>query len=109
MKYDQEYIYTLLLRKQLGELNEVEDKLLQKVMHTDEQVRKCFYEHEEAKLYTGNAFLDDLRVEHDWCKVAAILAPKPMHTRIILFLRQHNVTRLFTSRVSVCHVHFRRS
>jgi hypothetical protein len=90
MKYDQEYIYTLLLRKQLGELSEVEDKLLQKVMHTDEQVRKCFYEQEEAKLYTDNAFLDDLRVEHDWCKVAAVLAPKPLHTRIVLFLKQRN-------------------
>lgn len=89
MKYDQEYIYTLLLRKQLGELSEVEDKLLQKVMHTDEQVRKCFYEQEEAKLYTDNAFLDDLRVEHDWCKVAAILTPKPLHTRILLLIRQH--------------------
>ncbi|PWV44749.1 FecR family protein [Chitinophaga sp. S165] len=90
MKYDQEYIYTLLLRKQLGELSEVEDKLLQKVMHTDEQVRKCFYEQEEAKLYTDNAFLDDLRVEHDWCKVAAILAPKPLHTRILQFVIQRN-------------------
>lgn len=90
MKYDQEYIYTLLLRKQLGELSEVEDKLLQKVMHTDEQVRKCFYEQEEAKLYTDNAFLDDLRVEHDWCKIAAILAPKPLHTRIFVFVKRHS-------------------
>jgi len=90
MKYDQEYIYTLLLRKQLGELSEVEDTLLQKVIHTDEQVRKCYYEQEEAKLYTDNAFLDDLRVEHDWRKVAAILAPKPLHTRIFLFAKQHS-------------------
>ncbi|UPK71039.1 FecR family protein [Chitinophaga filiformis] len=90
MKYDQEYIYTLLLRKQLGELSEVEDTLLQKVIHTDEQVRKCYYEQEEAKLYTDNAFLDDLRVEHDWCKVAAILAPKPLHTRIFLFAKRNS-------------------
>ncbi|SHN43393.1 FecR family protein [Chitinophaga sp. CF418] len=90
MKYDQEYIYTLLLRKQLGELSEVEDTLLQNVIHTDEQVRKCYYEQEEAKLYTDNAFLDDLRIEHDWCKVAAILAPKPLHTRIFLFAKRHS-------------------
>jgi hypothetical protein len=90
MKYDQEYIYTLLLRKQLGELSEVEDTLLQNVIHTDEQVRKCYYEQEEAKLYTDNAFLDDLRVEHDWYKVATILAPKPLHTRIFLFAKRHS-------------------
>ncbi|PSL19553.1 FecR family protein [Chitinophaga ginsengisoli] len=90
MKYDQEYIYTLLLRKQLGELSEVEDTLLQNVIHTDEQVRKCYYEQEEAKLYTDNAFLDDLRVEHDWLKVAAVLAPKPLHTRIFLLAKRHS-------------------
>lgn len=90
MKYDQEYIYTLLLRKQLGELSEVEEKLLEKVMDTDEDVRKCFYEQEEAKFYTNNAFLDDLRVEHDWCKIATILTPKPLHTRLFLFVKRNS-------------------
>jgi hypothetical protein len=93
MKYDQEYIYTLLLRKHLGELSEIEDQLLQKVMHTDRQVRNCWHEQEEAKRYTDNAFLDDLRIEHDWCKIAAILAPKPLHVRLFRFLkRQRAVT-----------------
>lgn len=89
MRYDQEYIYTLLLRKQLGDLSEVENKLLQKVMETDEQVRNCWFEQEEAKRYTFNAFLDDLRVEHDWCKVRAVLTPKPLHMRIYYFLKRY--------------------
>jgi hypothetical protein len=89
MRYDQEYIYTLLLRKQLGDLSEVENKLLQKVMETDEQVRNCWFEQEEAKRYTFNAFLDDLRIEHDWCKVKAVLKPKPLHARIYYFLKRY--------------------
>ncbi|SEW17945.1 FecR family protein [Chitinophaga sp. YR573] len=89
MRYDQEYIYTLLLRKQLGDLSEVEDKLLQKVMETDEQVRNCWIEQEEARRYTFNAFLEDLRVEHDWCKIRAVLTPKPLHTRIYYFLKRY--------------------
>ncbi|MBW8688381.1 FecR family protein [Chitinophaga rhizophila] len=90
MKYDQEYIYTLLLRKQLGELSEVEDQLLQKVMETDEQVRKCWHEQEQAILYTDNAFLDDLRIEHDWCKIAAILSPKPRHLKVYHYVKRHS-------------------
>ncbi|QHS62258.1 FecR family protein [Chitinophaga agri] len=90
MKYDQEYIYTLLLRKQLGELSEVEDQLLQQVMQTDEQVRKCWHEQEQAILYTDSAFLDDLRVEHDWCTIAAILTPKPIHARIFSYVKRHS-------------------
>jgi hypothetical protein len=89
MKYDQEYIYTLLLRKQLRELSEVEDQLLQKVMQTDEQVRKCWYEQEQAILYTDSAFLDDLRVERDWCKIAAILTPQPLHLRLYRYVKHH--------------------
>ncbi|MCF6402523.1 FecR domain-containing protein [Chitinophaga filiformis] len=102
MKYDQEYIYTLLLRKQLGELSEVEETLLQNVIHTDEQVRKCYYEQEEAKLYTDNAFLDDLRIEHDWCKVAAVLAPKPLHTRIALFVKRNSAIAAAFATAVVC-------
>jgi hypothetical protein len=89
MKYDQEYIYDLLLRKQLGELSEEEDKLLQKIMLTDEQVRQCWHEHEEAKLYTQNAFLEDLRAEHDWCKVVALLTPRPLYVRMFDFVLEH--------------------
>jgi transmembrane sensor len=89
MRYDQEYIYTLLLRKQLGDLNEVENKLLQKVMETDEQVRNCWFEQEEAKRWTFNAFVDDLRAEHDWCKIRDLLEPKPLHTRVYYFLRRY--------------------
>jgi len=88
MKYDQEYIYTLLLRKQLGELSEVEDRLLQKVMQTDDQVRRCWHEQEQAIIYTDDAFLDDLRIEHDWCKVAAVLSPSPLHMRVLQFVKR---------------------
>ena len=87
MKYDQEYIYTLLLRKQLGELTEVEDKLLQKVMSTDEKVRKCWQEQEEAILYTDSAFLDDLRVDLDWYKVKSVLDPAPV--RAFRFIKRY--------------------
>jgi transmembrane sensor len=89
MRYDQEYIYTLLLRKQLGDLSEVENKLLEKVMETDEQVRNCWFEQEEAIRWTFNAFVEDLRVEHDWCKVRAVLKPKPLHTRVYYFLKRY--------------------
>ena len=89
MKYDQEYIYTLLLRKQLGEVNEVEEKLLQKVMETDEQVRNCWFEQEEARRYTFNAILDDFRTEHDWCKVVAVIEPKPLHKKVLHFLKKY--------------------
>lgn len=88
MKYDQEYIYTLLLRKQLGELSEVEDRLLQKVMQTDDQVRRCWHEQEQAIIYTDDAFLDDLRIEHDWCQVAAVLTPRPLHKRVVHFVKR---------------------
>lgn len=103
MKYDQEYIYTLLLRKQLGDLSEVENKLLEKVMESDEQVRNCFYEQEEARRYTFNAILDDLRVEHDWCQVKAALKPKPLYTRIFHFLKSYKAIAaiLFTGMVLV--------
>jgi len=94
MKYDQEYIYTLLLRKQLGTLSQVEDKLLQKLMETDEQVRNCWIEQEEARRYTFNAFLEDLRVEHDWCEVREVLTPKPLHTRIYYFLKKYRAVAL---------------
>jgi hypothetical protein len=99
MKYDQEYIYTLLLRKQLGELSEVENKLLEKVMETDEQVRNCWFEQEEARRYTFNAILEDLRIEHDWCKVKAVLKPKPFYTRVFYFLRSYRAVAaiLFTA------------
>lgn len=89
MKYDQEYIYTLLLRKQLGDLSEVEDKLLQKIIKADEQVRKCWLEQEEAILYTNSEFLNDLRVESDWYKVAAVLSPKPFHVRAFRSIKRH--------------------
>jgi transmembrane sensor len=102
MKYDQEYIYTLLLRKQLGELSEVEDQLLQKVMQTDEQVRKCWHEQEQAILYTDSAFLDDLRVEHDWCQIAAILSPQPLHVRIIRFIKRNSVAAAVLLTLSAC-------
>lgn len=107
MKYDQEYIYTLLLRKQLGDLNEVENKLLKKVMESDEQVRNCWYEQEEARRYTFNAILDDLRVEHDWCQVKAALKPKPFYTRIFYFLKSYRavVAILFTGIVIAAIIH----
>lgn len=89
MKHNQEYIYALLLRKQLGELSEVEAAELQQVMQSDEQVRKCYQEQEEAKYYTNNEFLKDLRVEHDWLVVEAILKPKPIHVRIVRFLTHY--------------------
>lgn len=91
MKYDQEYIYSLLLRKQLGDLTEVEDKLLQKEMHQNENVRRCWQEYEEAILFTNNAFLDDLRVEADWLKVKAILEPPPVHIRVLKYLKKVRV------------------
>lgn len=91
MKYDQEYIYSLLLRKQLGDLTEVEDKLLQKEMHNNENVRRCWQEYEEAILYTDSAFLDDLRVEADWLKVKAILEPTPVHIRVLKYLKKVRV------------------
>ncbi|TWV88666.1 FecR family protein [Chitinophaga pinensis] len=102
MKYDQEYIYTLLLRKQLGELSEVEDQLLQKVMQTDEQVRKCWHEQEQAILYTDSAFLDDLRVEHDWCQIAAILSPQPLHVRGFRFIKRHSAAAAVLLTLSAC-------
>jgi transmembrane sensor len=91
MKHNQEYIYALLLRKQLGELSEVEAATLQQVIQQDEHVRKCYQEQEEAKYYTNNEILKDLRIEHDWLMVEAILKPKPLHTRVITFLRRHSV------------------
>lgn len=91
MKYDQEYIYSLLLRKQLGELTEVEDKLLQKEMHNNENVRRCWQEYEEAILYTDNAFLEDLQVESDWMKIKAILEPTPVHLRVLKYLKKVRV------------------
>jgi hypothetical protein len=99
MKYDQEYIYSLLLQKQLGELSEVDNKLLEKVMETDEQVRNCWFEQEEARRYTFNAILEDLRAEHDWCKVKAVLKPKPFYTRVFYFLRSYSAVAaiLFTA------------
>ncbi|SFE35907.1 hypothetical protein SAMN05518672_105394 [Chitinophaga sp. CF118] len=110
MKYDQEYIYSLLLRKQLGELSEVENKLLQKVMETDEQVRNCYYEQEEAKRYTFNAFLEDLRGEHDWYKINAVLKPKPLYTRIFYFLKRYSTLAaiLFTG-MAIAVFHSRRN
>jgi hypothetical protein len=98
MKYDQEYIYTLLLRKQLGDLSEVENKLLEKVMESDEQVRNCWHEQEEARRYTFNAILEDLRVEHDWCQIRAVLKPKPIYTRVFYFLKTYSAVAaiLFT-------------
>jgi transmembrane sensor len=99
MKYDQEYIYTLLLRKQLGDLSEVENKLLEKVMESDEQVRNCWFEQEEARRYTFNAILEDLRVEHDWCQIRAVLKPKPLYSRIYYFLKSYSAVAaiLFTA------------
>ncbi|WPQ64860.1 FecR domain-containing protein [Chitinophaga sancti] len=91
MKYDQEYIYSLLLRKQLGDLTEVEDKLLQKEMHNNENVRRCWQEYEEAILYTDNAFLEDLQIESDWLKVKAILEPTPVHLRVLTYLKKVRV------------------
>ncbi|RFM31334.1 FecR family protein [Chitinophaga silvisoli] len=91
MKYDQEYIYSLLLRKQLGDLTEVEDKLLQKEMHHNENVRRCWQEYEEAILYTNNAFLEDLQVEADWLKVKAILEPTPVYLRVLKYLKKVRV------------------
>ncbi|OMP76969.1 FecR family protein [[Flexibacter] sp. ATCC 35208] len=91
MKYDQEYIYSLLLRKQLGDLTEVEDKLLQKEMHNNANVRRCWQEYEEAILYTDNAFLEDLQVESDWLKVKAILEPTPVHLRVLAYLKKVRV------------------
>lgn len=91
MKYDQEYIYSLLLRKQLGDLTEVEDKLLQKEMHQNENVRRCWQEYEEAILYTNNAFLEDLQVEADWLKVKAILEPTPVYLRVLKYLKKVRV------------------
>lgn len=100
MKYDQEYIYTLLLRKQLGDLSEVEDKLLQKVIQTDEQVRKCWLEQEEAILYTNSEFLNDLRVENDWYQVAAILAPRPFHVRAFRLVKRYSAAAAIL--VAIC-------
>ncbi|SFW88495.1 FecR family protein [Chitinophaga sancti] len=91
MKYDQEYIYSLLLRKQLGDLTEVEDKLLQKEMHHNENVRRCWQEYEEAILYTDSAFLEDLQVEADWLKIKAILEPTPVYMRVLKFLKKVRV------------------
>jgi hypothetical protein len=91
MKYDQEYIYSLLLRTQLGDLTEVEDKLLQKEMHHNENVRRCWQEYEEAILYTNNAFLEDLQVEADWLKVKAILEPTPVYLRVLKYLKKVRV------------------
>lgn len=101
MKHDQEYIYSLLLRKQLGELSEIENKVLEKVIETDEQVRNCWLEQEEARRYTFNAILEDLRVEHDWCKVRAVLRPKPFYTRVFFFLKSYSAIAaiLFTGLV----------
>lgn len=109
MKYDQEYIYTLLLRKQLGDLSEVENKLLEKVIESDEQVRNCWYEQEEARRYTFNAILEDLRVEHDWCQIRAVLKPKPLYTRIFYFLRTYSPVAaiLFTATV-IAAIHMNR-
>ena len=91
MKQDQqEYIYTLLLRKQIGQLNEVEKKQLEKAMEQNENVRNCYFEQEEARRYTFNAILEDLHVEHEWCKVEALCKPRPLHTRIIQFLGAHH-------------------
>ncbi|WP_343669037.1 FecR domain-containing protein [Chitinophaga sp.] len=100
MKYDQEYIYSLLLRKQLGDLTEVEDKLLQKEMHNNENVRRCWQEYEEAILYTDSAFLDDLRVESDWLKVKAILEPTPVHLRVLKFLKKVRVAAAIVFAIS---------
>lgn len=95
MKYDQEYIYSLLLRKQLGDLTEVEDKLLQKEMHNNEHVRRCWQEFEEAVIYTDNAFLDDIRVESDWMRIKSILEPEPFHLRVLHFLKKYRVAAAF--------------
>jgi hypothetical protein len=100
MKYDQEYIYSLLLRKQLGDLTEVEDKLLQKEMHNNEHVRRCWQEFEEAVIYTDNAFLDDIRVESDWIRVKSILQPEPVHVRILHFLKKMKVAAALLAAVA---------
>ncbi|HEU4556181.1 MAG TPA: FecR domain-containing protein [Chitinophaga sp.] len=90
MKFDQEYIYQLLLEKQLGEISKENDRYLQQVMEYDEHVRNCWLELENAKVATNDDILEDLRADLVWCKIEALLKPQPSFpTRVLRLLKKH--------------------
>jgi len=92
MKFDQEYIYQLLLEKQLGEISKENDRYLQQVMKYDEHVRNCWLELENAKVATNEDILEDLRADLVWCKIEALLKPTPpFPNRVLLFIKKYRI------------------
>ncbi|WP_217606532.1 FecR family protein [Chitinophaga sp. GbtcB8] len=92
MKFDQEYIYQLLLEKQLGEISKENDRYLQQVMKYDEHVRNCWLELENAKVATNEDILEDLRADLVWCKIETLLKPAPpFPNRVLLFIKKYRV------------------
>jgi hypothetical protein len=92
MKFDQEYIYQLLLEKQLGEISKENDRYLQQVMKYDEHVRNCWLELENAKVATNEDILEDLRADLVWCKIEALLKPAPSFpNRVLLFIKKYRI------------------
>lgn len=84
MKYNQEYVYALLLRKQLGELTDVEDKLLEKVFQHDYHCWRAYNEMQELAEQlekqdsSERLFPEDLIIETQWLKVKELLAKRSL-------------------------------
>ncbi|WPQ61298.1 hypothetical protein SIO70_23350 [Chitinophaga sancti] len=94
MKYDQEYVYTLLLRKQLGGLSDPEEEWLEKVFQETCKGKGVIAEFYEGLGNYTNDMLDDLRVETQWAEVARMLKKRTFKERMADFIDQIR-SRLF--------------
>jgi hypothetical protein len=82
MKYNQEYVYCLLLRKQLGDLGEDEEKYLKALMQDHDEIETSLREMQESAEISNTDLLHDLRTECDWLRVTEMLERKSFKQRI---------------------------